>query len=94
MDPDADGALGSHPFGEADVVGVAVCQDDRPDVLESPAHRGKLGREVAPHPADAGVDHGDATSLLDEVDVHDARPESVDSVRDPHRGRWAASDPT
>ena len=61
VDVDGHASLATQPLGKADVVGVAVRQDDAANVIERPAHGGELGRQVAPIAGQAGVDDRDAS---------------------------------
>ena len=59
MDTHGRPALATHPLCEADVIRMAMGEDDRPDVLDRAAHRGKLGWQVLPVPGHPGVDDGE-----------------------------------
>jgi hypothetical protein len=73
-----DRTLDAEALGETDVVGVAVRQNERPDIVEAPAHRRELGRQIAPVPGQAGVDDRDLAAVLDEVGVDAAVAETVE----------------
>jgi hypothetical protein len=45
VDLDGDVPLAPTASSEADVIAVAMGEDDRPDVVERAAHRRQLGRE-------------------------------------------------
>ena len=72
-------------LGEADVVGVAVGQHDRPDVVEAPAHRGQLREQLRPVARHPRVDDRDGPGFLEEVGVDQAAAEPMESRGDPHR---------
>jgi len=78
-------ALGTDPFGEADVVRMGMCQDDRADVRQGPPHRRQLGRQVTPVAGRAGVDDGHFASFFHEIDVDEAGSDATDTGRDLHR---------
>src|SRR5439155_1419753 len=63
---DRDAALLADALGEADVVGMRVCQHDRTDVVEDAAHRGQLAWQRVPVAGRTGIDDGDAALLLEE----------------------------
>ncbi len=80
-------AFAPRQLREADVIGVAVGEDDCPDVLEAAAHRRELGREQPPQAGGAGVDDRDLAGVLDQVGIDDAvRTHAVDPRRDLHQG--------
>ena len=56
VDPRDPAPLASRPLGEADVVGMAMGEDERPNVVQGPAHRRELAEEVGPVAGHAGVD--------------------------------------
>ena len=62
----------------AAVVGIRVAEDDALD----PAQAGRGGSERVCHVRDPGVEHGHATVVLEEVDVH--RPHRKPAPHDPH----------
>jgi hypothetical protein len=64
-----DPAVRPEPLGEADVIGVAVGQDERADVVERPAHGGQLLRQIGPVAGHPGVDDRDLAGLLDEIGI-------------------------
>ena len=84
VDVHGNASLATQPLGKADVVGVAVRQDDAANVIEGPAHGGELLRQVAPIAGQAGVDDRDRTAVLDEVAVHEAGAQPVQGWGDLH----------
>ena len=84
VDEDRRAALAPDPLGEPDVVGMAVGQHDRPDVLERAAHRRELGRKVAPVRGGAGVDDRDLAVRPRSGTSSDALAEPPDPGRDLH----------
>jgi hypothetical protein len=78
--------LATQPLGEADVVGVAVRQDDPGDVGRAEAERGELGEQLPAVAGQAGVDGGDALGRDDEVGGDDVVAEAVDVLADLHDG--------
>jgi hypothetical protein len=86
VDLDGDSPLAPGALGEADVVRMAVRQDDRLDVVKHSAHRREFGRQVRPVAGHRGVDDRDLAPLPQEVAVHEAVAEAMDAVRDLHGG--------
>jgi len=86
MDAAGDAGLAG-PLGEADVILVAMGQDDRAHVGERPADRGELTRQVAPVRGRAGIDDRDGAVILEDVAGDDLIPEAADPRRD--LGHWA-----
>ena len=82
---DRDAVVAAEPFGEADVIGIAVGQDQAADVAHRTAHGLQLGLEVTPLAGDAGVDQGQLAVLLDEVGRDDVVADAVKGRREPHR---------
>ena len=86
VDVDRNAALAMEARGESDVVGVAVRQDDRTDVVERPTHLGERVDELAPLSGQAGIDDGDLAGILDQVTVDDIRADLVEGRRELHVG--------
>ena len=57
---------------EADMVDVAVREQQRPDVGHGSSHRLQLAKQLLPMAAQAGIDHRDRASVLDEIAVDQA----------------------
>lgn len=78
--------LPPQPLGEADVVRVAVREDDAADLIDAPPHRLQLGEQVAPVAGEAGVDDGDALIRVDEVGRDDVVADAVQVRSEFHDG--------
>jgi hypothetical protein len=72
VDRDRDVSLRAEPLGEADVVAVAVGQDQGAHVLDRSAQRRELLRQVPVQAGDPRVDEGDLVRLLDQIGIDDA----------------------
>ncbi len=77
MDVDRDVGLSPKAFREADVIGVAVGDQQGADVGDGPTHSPQLRHELVPLAGDAGVDHGHATGVFDEVGSDDVVADPV-----------------
>ena len=86
VDRHRDPSVAAEPLREADVVGVAVGEDERADIRGRPSHRRQLPGDV---PVEAGhprVDDRHLPRFLDEVRVDDALvAQSMDARSDLHR---------
>ena len=70
--------VASEPFGEADVIGVAVGEHHATNVHDRPAHGGELVLQIAPLARrNAGIDQGELADLLDEVAVDEVGADPV-----------------
>src|SRR5207249_10156897 len=82
-----DAELPPQHLGDADVIGVAVREDDGRDVGLGTAELGAAARELAPVARRAGVDDGDAAALVGkQVPVDVRAPEPDDVVTEFHPG--------
>ena len=72
-DEDRHTVLVAEPLREADMVHVAVRQQQRPDIHGGSSHRLELAKQVLPMAAQAGIDDRDRASVLDEIAVDQAR---------------------
>ena len=75
MDRNRDPLVAAEPLREADVVGMAVGENERADIRDRPTHGRKLLGDVSVEAGDTGVDDRHLPRLLDEVRV-DAAPVS------------------
>jgi hypothetical protein len=67
----------SQAFCEADVVGVAVSQDESADVVDGLAQRTELALQIPPMAGQSSVDERDALVGVDEVARHEIVTEAV-----------------
>ena len=84
VDADRYPMLVADALGEADVVGVAMREDDRAHVLDRAAHRGELVDEVAVIRGHSGIDDGHLAGFLDEVAADEVLAETVHGGGDTH----------
>jgi len=72
-DEDWHTVLLAEPLREAEMVHVAVRQQQRPDIHGGSSHRLELAKQVFPMAAQPGIDDRDRASVLDEIAVDQAR---------------------
>jgi hypothetical protein len=65
-------------IGEADVIGIAMGEDDSADVVERASHRPELGDELSPVTGQTGVDNGDLPRFLHEIDVDEVGTDAME----------------
>jgi hypothetical protein len=82
---DGHAPFAAEPFGEPDVVAVAVGQHDAAHVVERSTHAGELGDELVPVPGEARVDDGDALGGVDQVHGDDVVADAVQGGAEFHR---------
>ncbi len=86
VDEHRDAHLLTEPLGEADVVAVAVGQDQTADVRERTTDVVELALKVVPVPGEARVDQGDALGQVDEVRGDDVVADAVQVGGELHGG--------
>ena len=84
VDVDRDVRLQAEAIREADVVGVAMGDQQGAYVGERAAHRCQLGEEVVPLAGEACVDDGHAAGILDQVGGDDVVADAVERWRELH----------
>ena len=67
----------TQPFGEADVIAVAVGEDETADVAERAADGLEFVSQVVPVPGQPGIDERDALGQIDQVRGDDVVAQSV-----------------
>ena len=85
VNEDGDAVVTAKTLGEADVIGVAVGQDQPANVAHGSAHCLQLGLEVAPLAGNAGIDQCHSAVFLDEVGRDDVVADAVEGRRELHR---------
>jgi len=80
VDMDGDPLLSAQLLGEPLVVGVAVSEHDRADVVEAPTELGESGLELRPVPGGAGVHEDHAVVIPHEVPVDERSAHAQDAV--------------
>ncbi len=78
--------LGAQPLGEADVIAVAVGQDEAADIGQRTTDQFELALEVAPMPGKARIDQGDPLRQVDEVRGDDVVAQAVQAGCELHDG--------
>jgi hypothetical protein len=76
---------------DSSVIAVAVGEEKRIDVLETPPYRGERRLELVPVAGHGRINDGDAPRLLDEVPVDGRATEAVNSRQDLGRSSCAQS---
>jgi hypothetical protein len=72
-DVDRHTVLLAEPLREADMVDVAVREQQRPDIDRGSSHRLQLAKQILPMATQAGIDDRDRARVLDEIAVDQAR---------------------
>jgi hypothetical protein len=70
-DEDRHTVLLAEPLREAEMVRIAVRQQERPDIHRGSSHRLELAKQILPMAT--GIDERDRASVLDEIAVDHAR---------------------
>src|SRR5581483_11030029 len=86
-----DALLAVQPGGEADVVGVAVREDQRSHIVERQAESREFAVQQLPVTGQARVDDGHAAPVDDEVAVDGVRTDPVQSFGYLHDGASRAA---
>lgn len=74
------------PFGESNVIGIAVCQDDAFDVIECLPSRSEFSEQFTPMTGEACVDDSHPLASDDEVGGHYVVAYAVEGIVKLHDG--------
>src|SRR5438093_3142578 len=78
-------------LGEADVIYMGVGEHECSNVRACPTHRGEFARQIVPVARRAGIDDRDLAAVLEQIAVHEARADAMDTGNDPHRLRFGSA---